>query len=311
MVTTSPTLPADVVRLILEAAHITPDHTLWDDYGLGRRVAWFASMLQVSRTWYIAGQEALYHRIKIVARKERSNDLLIRTLTQHPHIAQMVKALYIQSPYDPVNYCKVGSHRRPSFSMLYSIPFATHDWRKDWHAKRQQGKSVQLLRLCTAVTELSLEQPDLMLLTPVLDSTRVSMDRLTIVGIQDVTFHEWESLSQATFWRNLRSIQLLAVDPGDGSSLHKTIYNLDIAFLGFRPFTRLEELQIVGYVEPVVLRRIVDIVRPTLTTLQCDQTNDISLCVSVPLQRDYEAWSCRFHLSGLSPISACLSDSSI
>jgi len=311
MVTTSPTLPADVVRLVLEAVHVTHDYTLWDEYGHRARVAWFASMMRVSRMCYIASQQALYHRVKIVARNERSNDLLIRTLIRKPHIAQMVKALYIQSPHDRVRYCKVGSHRRPSFSMLYIIPFATHDWRKDWHAKRQQGKSVQLLRLCTAVTELSLEQPDLMLLTPVLDSTRVSMDRLTIVGIQDVTFHEWESLSQATFWRNLRSIQLLAVDPGDGSSLHKTIYNLDIAFLGFRPFTRLEELQIVGYVEPVVLRRIVDIVRPTLTTLQCDQTNDISLCVSVPLQRDYEAWSCRFHLSGLSPISACLSDSSI
>ena len=165
--------------------------------------------------------------------------------------------------------------------MLYSIPFATHDWRKDWHAKRQQGKSVQLLRLCTAVTELSLEQPDLMLLTPVLDSTRVSMERLTIVVIQDVTFHEWESLSQATFWRNLRSIQLLAVDLEDGNPLHNTIYNLDIAFLGLRPFTCLEELRIAGYVEPVVLRRIVDIVQPTLTTVQCDQSNDISaMCIS-------------------------------
>jgi len=282
MVTTSPTLPADVVRLILEAVHVTHDYTLWDEYGHRARVAWFASMIRMSRMCYIAGQEALYHRIKIVARNERSNDLLIRTWIRKPHIAQMVKALYIQSPHDRVRYCKVDSHRRSLFPIIHSIPFATHDWRKDWHATWQQKKSVQLLRLCTAVTELSLEQPDLALLTPLLDSTRFSIDRLTIVGIQDVTFHQWESLSQATFWRNLRSIRLLAVDPEDGSSLHNTSYNLDIAFLGVRPFTRLKELRIVGYVEPLVLRRIVNVVRPTLTTLQCDQTNDISaMCISL------------------------------
>ena len=284
MVTTGPILPADVVRLILEAAHITPDHTLWDEYGLRRRVAWFASTLRVSRTWYIAGQKALYHRIKIVADEERSNDLLIRTLTRRPHIAQMVKALHIQSPYGRLRHCRKGIPqlgRLGQLSVITSIPFATQLGRRDLRAKRQQKKPVQLLRLCTGVTELSLEKPDLTLLTPILDSIRASIERLTIVGAHAVSSDQWESMSQSTFWRNLRSIQLLAVDPVYGTSVYSTIGGLDLAFIGAGPFTCLEKLEIVGYVPATALQRIVDIVRPTLTTLQIDQTREmVEMCLS-------------------------------
>ena len=173
MTATSPTLPADVVRLALEAVYITPDYTLWDEYGRGRRVAWFASTLQVSRTWYIAGQQALYHRIQIVTQNERTNSLLIRTLSHKPHIAKMVKVLHVRS----LEVCMGGwctGHRiqlpKPN------IPLVTRKGRKAWRKKREHKKLVQLLGLCTSVIELSLEPPDLTPLTHMLDSSGVSIE---------------------------------------------------------------------------------------------------------------------------------------
>jgi len=70
MLATHPAHPTEVVRLALEAAYLTPDTTLWDDYGRGLRVARFASTLLVSLACYIAGRQALYHRIQVVAQSE-------------------------------------------------------------------------------------------------------------------------------------------------------------------------------------------------------------------------------------------------
>jgi len=97
MLATHSALPTEVVRLVLEAAYLTPDTTLWDDYGRVLRVAWFASTLRVSRAWYIAGRQALYQRIQVVAQNERTNALLSRTLFRNPPIAQLVKTLHVQT----------------------------------------------------------------------------------------------------------------------------------------------------------------------------------------------------------------------
>ena len=273
MGTTSPTLPADVVRIALEAAYLIPDHTLWDEYGRGRKVAWFASTLQVSRTWYIAGQQALYHRIQMVTQKERPTALLIRTLRQKPHIAQMVKVLGINSlAYRQQRRCTKGAIVLPK----PSIPFITTKGRKDWRKQRQNKTLAQLLSLCVGLTELGLDQPDLTLLARLLDSMKASLERLSIGRAHEVSHDQWELLAKSTVWRNLHSIQLLATYPDWGKTFHEGIYGLDLAFLSGNPFVRLEKLELVGYVHAETLQTIIDVVRPTLTTLQCDQTNDIS-----------------------------------
>jgi len=273
MTATSPTLPTDVVRLALEAAYITPDHTLWDEYGRGRRVAWFASMLQVSRTWYIAGQQALYHRIQIVTQNERTTALLIRTLAHKPHIAKMVKVLHVRSlDVSMGGWCTGHRIQFPK----PSIPLITRKGRKAWRRKREHSKLVQLLGLCTNVTELSVEPPDLRPLIHMLDSTRMSIERLSIGRAHEVPYDEWERLSRSMLWHNLRSIQLLATYLDRSNTFHDAIYGLDEAFLSPEPFTRLEKLEIVGFVHGENLRSIIDIVRPTLTTLQCNQITDIS-----------------------------------
>ena len=283
MGTTSPTLPADVVRIALEAAYLIPDHTLWDEYGRGRRVAWFASTLQVSRTWYIAGQQALYHRIQMVTQKERPTALLIRTLRQKPHIAQMVKVLGIHSlAYRQQRRCTKGAIVLPK----PSIPFITSKGRKYWRKQRQNKTLAQLLGLCVGLTELRLDQPDLTLLARLLDSMKASLERLSIGRAHEVSHDQWELLAKSTVWRNLHSIQLLATYPDWGKTFHDGIYGLDLAFLSGNPFVRLEKLEIVGYVHAETLRTIIDVVRPTLTTLQCDQTNDISaMCISPTSER--------------------------
>jgi len=257
MTVSSPTLPADVVRLALEAAYVTPDHTLWDEFGRGRRVAWFASMLQVSRTWYTAGLQALYHRIQIITQDERTNTLLIRTLSHKPHIAQMVKVLQIRS----LDVCMGGwcTGHRIQLSKP-SIPLVTRKGRKAWRKKRNHKKLVQLLGLCTSVIELSLEPPDLTPLTHMLDSTEVSIERLSIGRAHEVSHAQWEGLSRSTLWHNLRSIQLLATCLDHENTFHDAIYGLHDAFLSAEPFTRLERLEIVGYVHAESLRSIIDAV---------------------------------------------------
>jgi len=273
MTATSPTLPTDVVRLVLEAAYITPDHTLWDEYGRGRRVAWFASMLQVSRTWYIAGQQALYHRIQIITQNERNTALLIRILSHKPHIAKMVKVLHVRS----LDVCMGGwcTGHRIQFPKP-SIPLVTRKGRKAWRRQREHRTLVQLLGLCTNVTELSVEPPDIRPLIHILDSTRMSLERLSIGRAHDVPYDEWERLSRSMLWHNLRSIQLLATYLDHDNTFQDAIYGFDEAFLSTEPFTRLERLEIVGFVHGENLRSIIEIVRPTLTTLQCNQITDIS-----------------------------------
>jgi len=273
MTATSPILPADVVRIALEAVYVTPNQTLWDEYGRGRRVAWLASTLLVSRAWYIAGQQALYHRIQIVTQNERTNSLLIRTLSHKPHIAQMVKVLHILSLAGSVYWCcKSRGIELPK----PSIPLFTRKGRKAWRVKWEHKKLVRMLGLYTSVTELSLEPPDLTLVTNVLDSTKVCMERLSIRRAHGVSHDQWDRLARSTLWHNLRSIQLLAAYPVRGDAFSDGIYGLDVAFLSAEPFTRLEMLEIVGHLHAENLLSVLDVVRPTLTTLQCDQTDDIS-----------------------------------
>jgi len=273
MTATSPMLHADVVRLALEAAYITPDHTLWDEYGRGRRVAWFASTLRVSRTWYIAGQQALYHRIKIITQNERTNTFLIRTLSRKLDIAQMVKVLHIQNLAECERRCYRG---RGIHLPEPSIPLITQTGRKAWRKKRQHEKLAQLLGLCVGVAELSLDQPDLTLLTQGPDSTSVCLERLTIGRAHKVSHDQWNLLAWSLLWRNLRSIQLIATYSNRVNTFHDRIYGLNVAFPSAKPFMRLEKLEIIGYVHAENLRSILDVVRPTLTTLQCDQTNEFS-----------------------------------
>ena len=122
------------------------------------------------------------------------------------------------------------------------------------------------------MTELSVEEPDLALVISVLDSMEINLDRLVVKRAQDVHRRQWERLARSTFWRNLRSIQLYAIHPHLGGSFHQRIFGLDAAFLGETQFPRLETLEVVGC--PNDLRTIIDVVRPTLKTLQCDQTDD-------------------------------------
>ena len=267
MFATHTTLPTDVVRLALEAVYLTPDPTLWDDYGRGLRVAWFASTLRVSRTWYAAGRQALYQRIQVIAQNEQSNTLLTRTLSRNPHIAQLVKTLHVQTSAN----CQWRCRRRGVFPTP-SIPLITEKGRGKWRRQQQDKKLAQLLGLCVGTTELSVEEPDLDLVISVLDSMGINLDRLVIKRAQDVHRHQWERLARSTFWRNLCSIQLYAIHPHLGGSFHQRIFGLDAAFLGETPFPRLETLEVVGC--PNDLRTIIDIVRPTLKTLQCDQTDD-------------------------------------
>jgi len=72
-----PTLPIEVLHIVLGATYLSPDHTLWPAYARRKRFAWFASTLHVSRAWCIAGRHALYHRIEIEPQDERTITLLI------------------------------------------------------------------------------------------------------------------------------------------------------------------------------------------------------------------------------------------
>ena len=255
MVATHPTLPTEVVRLALEAAYLTPDTSLWDDYGRGLRVAWFASTLRVSRTWYAAGRQALYQRIQVIAQNEQSNTLFTRTLSRNPHIAQLVKTLHVQTSAN----CQWRCRRRGVFPTP-SIPLITEKGRGKWRRQQQDKKLAQLLGLCVGMTELSVEEPDLDLVISVLDSMGINLDRLVIKRAQDVHRHQWERLARSTFWHNLRSIQLLATCLDHENTFHDAIYGLHDAFLSAEPFTRLERLEIVGYVHAESLRSIIDAV---------------------------------------------------
>jgi len=214
--------PMEVVRLALEIAYLTPNHTLWDDYGHRIRVAWFASTLRVSRTWYIAGQRALYHRIYLVTQHEQSISLLTRTLSQKPYIAQMVKAVHIQT-------LDQGDRR---FRRRHESRFHS--------ASIPQKKLTQMLVLCEGVIELTLEEPDLAALIPTLDCKRFGLQRLVIQRAHQVPQDHWERLARSTFWRNLRDIRLDASHLEWTRLLPEGLYNFDVAFIGAEPFARLE-----------------------------------------------------------------------
>ena len=256
MVATHPTLPTEVVRLALEAAYLTPDTSLWDDYGRELRVAWFAGTLQVSRTWYSAGRQALYYHIQVVTQNEQSNALLARTLSQKPHVAQLVKMLHVQTSTN----CQWRCRKRITMFPTPSIPIVTRKGRKKWRRQQHDKKLAQLLGLCVGLTELSVEEPDLALAVSVLDSMEINLYRLVIKRAHDVHYHQWERLARSTFWHNLRSIQLLATCLDHENTFHDAIYGLHDAFLSAEPFTRLERLEIVGYVHAESLRSIIDAV---------------------------------------------------
>jgi len=279
MVATHPTLPTEVVRLALEAAYLTPDTSLWDDYGRELRVAWFAGTLRVSRTWYSAGRQALYYHIQVVTQNERSNVLLARTLSQKPHVAQLVKILHVQTSAN----CQWRCRKRITMFPTPSIPIVTRKGRKKWRRQQHDKKLAQLLGLCVGLTELSVEEPDLALAISVLDSMEINLYRLVIKRAHDVHYHQWERLARSTFWHNLRSIQLYAINPHISTSLYESIFGLDAAFLDGAPFPRLKTLEVVGCVND--LRTIIDVVRPTLKTLHCDQAVDTAE-MGLPLVRD-------------------------
>ena len=266
-------LPIDVMRVVLEAAHVNPDHTLWDEHGRRRRAAWFADTLRVSRTWYIAGQQSLYYRVEIVSQPDYSVVLLVRTLLQKPHLARMIKVLHLQ------NTATTKRMEESTESLVPSIPFITETGRRT-RRKKKEKILPRLLGLCTSLTDLCLDRLDLTELTPVLESIGFSLERIEIRRTHELTDTQWESLVRSEFWRNQRAIRFHATNPTMGRRTHEEIDGLDTSFLGtddvkcIGGFTRLQELEIIGFTKAENLWAMLCVVQPTLTALRCDQAEN-------------------------------------
>jgi len=296
--------PVDVVRLILEAAYLNPDQTLWDEYGRRNRTAWFASTLSVARSWYSSGQRALYHRIEVATQDERTVDLLFRTLCRKPHVAQMVKILHIQSnirPSRPLSTRSAFQFTSPG------IPIVTKKGRAAWRRKRQYGKMARILGICTDLNVLRVEQPDLDVLRCATEILSRSLERVEIHRAHEVRRDQWQHLAQSKFWRNLRCIHFDATSPAWRLPLHGTIFSLDSAFIGVETTWRLEHLAIGAFATTNDIHAILHVVGPTIKTLHCAQTERASSTwlplVSAKLQTlVLSIWS-HWHLADLSMLN--------
>jgi len=260
-----PTLPIEVLHIILDATYLSPDHTLWPAYARRKRFAWFASTLRVSRAWYIAGRHALYHRIEIDPQDERTITLLIRTLTRRPLIAQMVKVLHVE--------CTAHQSRDVCTSL---IPMSSYLYTTEWGRKaqrknRRNKKLSPLLQFCVGLTQLRIDQPNFTDCMHALNRMSANLERPEIYNADWVTRAQWEHLAQSSFYHNLRSLRFDAGNPDNGSYWHCNLFALEAAFPSVGVFTRLEELEIVGCVELEQLNTILHIAGPTLKTLRCDQ----------------------------------------
>ena len=265
---TMPTrIPSDVIRNILDGLLVWPDETLIHYHGMLGRRNWLAHAMTTSHAWYTAGLPLLYKTIEIKPKDELTLNLLLRTFKRRPELCALVRNL---RPYER-DYNGRGRRARKGdfFNFVQpNIPFVTERGRAQWALERRTRKWNAVMNMCRNVGALLIDAEDLQHFAPGLSH---SVHRLQRVAFENADRLDLTQFSQVCDWSALRSLRLDASGhfwKHNGSG-HESMPRLEAA--QFSQMSRLEELEILGWVTPSIMRDILLVVRSSLRTLTCHQ----------------------------------------